>query len=90
MSNEYEPNDACGCPRCVANRLMGAAVLVTLGVLFLVSKFTFYGFLWPVLLIVIGVVLLAQRNAPIDGHVQRSETAAAGRIPAAGNEANHG
>jgi hypothetical protein len=78
MSADYRPNEACRCARCVANRVMGPAVLVTLGVLFLLSQFHYVGFgrTWPVLLIVIGAVLLAQRNAPLEGHVQAGQARA--------------
>lgn len=40
--------------------LMGPVVLITIGVLFLMDRFWNYGFhqLWPVLLIVIGLVKL--------------------------------
>lgn len=78
MSADYRPNQTCRCPRCVANRLMAPVVLVTLGVLFLISKFHYvsFGRTWPVLLIVIGAVLLAQRNAPLGGHVQAGQAQA--------------
>ena len=48
--------------------LMGPAILITLGIVFLVGRHN--GMLIPAaILIVIGVVKLAQANAPIDGHV---------------------
>jgi hypothetical protein len=52
--------------------LLGPVVLVTLGVLFLIGQLHLgYGFrqLWPVLLVVIGVVKLAQAMASGEGHV---------------------
>jgi hypothetical protein len=51
---------------------MGPAILVTLGVLLLLSEMHVIGFdyTWPVLLIVIGVVKVLQGNASAYGHVQ--------------------
>jgi hypothetical protein len=60
----------CRCERCRTRKLMGPAVLVTLGVLFLldsVSRVEFHR-TWPALLLVIGVVKLMQSNASSDGH----------------------
>jgi hypothetical protein len=50
--------------------MMGPAVLVTLGTLFLIGEFSSFEFhrSWPVLFLVIGIVMLLQRTAPIDGH----------------------
>jgi hypothetical protein len=49
---------------------MGPAVLVTLGVLFLLDSVSRVGFgkTWPAILLVIGVVKLMQSNASLDGH----------------------
>ena len=61
----------CRCGRCSVSGLMGPVVLITIGVLFLVDKMsTGYGFgeLWPVLLIVIGLVKVASAMASTDGH----------------------
>jgi hypothetical protein len=51
---------------------VGAAILVTLGILFLVQEYEYVSFdkTWPVLLIVIGLFLLAGHNASMEGHVQ--------------------
>jgi hypothetical protein len=51
---------------------MGAAVLITLGVLFLLDEVSSVGFdkTFPALLIVIGVVIFLGRSASIEGHVQ--------------------
>jgi hypothetical protein len=46
---------------------MGPAVLITLGVLFMLQNFS-HGFQWPVLLIVIGVVKILQYSASTEGH----------------------
>jgi hypothetical protein len=52
---------------------MGPAILVTLGVLLLMSEMHVVGFdyTWPVLLIVIGVVKVLQGNASTYGHAQQ-------------------
>jgi hypothetical protein len=51
---------------------MGPAVLITVGVLFLLEQLHVmsFGRSFPILLIVIGVVKIAQRSAPETGHVQ--------------------
>ena len=66
----YVPNRACGCTRCRTRGLMAPAILVTLGVLMLLSEFDVlrFHYTWPVLLIVIGVVKVLASNAPITGH----------------------
>lgn len=61
----------CRCPRCTVGGLMAPVVLITLGVLFLIGRMGFdYGFkeLWPVLLVVIGLVKLAEAMASTEGH----------------------
>ena len=62
----------CKCKRCVISGLMGPAVLISIGVLFLVGRLG-YGFsfvrLWPALLIVIGGVKLAEALASTEGHI---------------------
>ncbi len=62
---------SCRCQRCRTRKLMAPAILVTLGVLFLldnVSRVDF-GRTWPAILLVIGVVKLAQSNASAEGHI---------------------
>lgn len=62
---------ACDCPRCCRRGLMGPVILITLGVLFLIGEFVRrldFGDLWPVLLIVIGVMKLLEYSAPLTGH----------------------
>ena len=61
----------CRCARCTCSGMMGPVVLITIGVLFLVGKMRFgYGFidLWPILLIVIGVVKVLSAMASTEGH----------------------
>jgi hypothetical protein len=50
---------------------MGAVVLITLGVLFLLDKNTHFHFHqnFPILLLVIGAVLLVSRTGSTEGHV---------------------
>jgi hypothetical protein len=62
----------CRCPRCTIRGLMGPAVLITIGVLFLLHEvrgdmFDF-GNTYPFILIVIGAVMLASSMAPMTGH----------------------
>ena len=60
----------CRCERCRTRKLMGPAILVTLGVLFLldsVSRVEFHR-TWPAILLVVGVVKLMQSNASAEGH----------------------
>ncbi len=61
----------CKCQRCVVCGLMGPVVLITIGVLFLLGRLSWgysFGKLWPVLLIVIGAVKLAEALASTEGH----------------------
>ncbi len=71
----FYSNPRCRCGRCRMSGMMGPAVLITLGVLFLIQQ-THWGWewgfhrTWPVLLIVIGLVKVLQYTAPIEGHVR--------------------
>jgi hypothetical protein len=60
----------CNCPHCRVRGLMGPVILITIGVLFLLGEYTRYGLLelWPVLLLVSGLVILAQSMASREGH----------------------
>ena len=60
------------CDRCRYRGLMGPAVLVTLGTLFLLESYDLISFhrTWPLLLVVIGVVKVLQGNASTAGHVE--------------------
>lgn len=68
----YIRNRNCHCVRCRAHGLMGAAVLITLGVLFLMDSYQVIRFdqSLPVLLLVIGGVLLVSRTGSTEGHIQ--------------------
>jgi hypothetical protein len=63
----------CKCARCTCRALMGPAVLITIGVLFLLgqvrSDLGFFEKTWPILLLVIGAVKLAEALASPEGHV---------------------
>lgn len=72
----YRYNPHCACPRCRAHGYMGPAVLITLGVLFLLSETGHTYWLnfdrtWPALLIVIGLVSFLKHGASTQGHVSR-------------------
>jgi hypothetical protein len=51
---------------------MGPAVLITVGLLFLLEQLHVmsFGRSFPILLIVIGLIKIAQRSAPDMGHIQ--------------------
>lgn len=68
----YVKNPNCSCPRCRASRLFGPAMLITVGVLFLVDQNSYLGFdrSWPVILLVAGLFSYLSRAASLDGHVQ--------------------
>ncbi|MFZ0410135.1 MAG: DUF5668 domain-containing protein [Candidatus Acidiferrales bacterium] len=66
-------NAGCGCGNCRVHGLMGPLTLITVGVIFLLGQYTQYGFsfLWPLLLIVPGIVMVVQALASKEGHVGR-------------------
>jgi LiaI-LiaF-like transmembrane region len=69
-------NPRCRCPRCTIRALVGPAVIVTVGVLFLLQQmrggYFDFGNTYPVILVVIGAILLASSLAPMDGHINPS------------------
>ena len=71
MSSFYLPNRTCSCSRCRMRGFLGPVVLITLGVLFLLSEFTHWHFhqTWPILLIAIGLVKVLGSSADMSGHV---------------------
>jgi len=73
----------CQCSRCRSGRLMGPAVLVTLGFLFFFETLGRVGFgrTWPILLLVIGGVKLFQNSASTDGHVPPPSAGPPGNLP---------
>jgi LiaI-LiaF-like transmembrane region len=67
----YIRNKNCPCLRCRTHNMMGAAILITLGVLFLLENYAVVPFerSFPVLLLVIGAILLISRTGSMEGHV---------------------
>jgi len=65
-------NQRCRCAHCRLHAVMGPVILITVGVLFLFGEYTRFGFrdLWPILLIVIGVVSVCQSMASREGHIE--------------------
>jgi hypothetical protein len=72
--DSYRSNRNCGCLRCRFRGILGAVVLMTVGVLFLLENFHVsnldFEHTWPLILIAVGVVLMLQRSASTEGHVQ--------------------
>jgi len=77
MSNRVR----CNCRRCTIRGLLGPAVLITLGVLFLLDQmrggYFSFGNTFPVILIVIGAILLAASLSSSEGHMN-------GQLPPSG------
>ena len=70
----YSYNPHCSCSRCRAHGYMGPAVLITLGVLFLLDqtvhiRWMDFGSTWPALLIVIGLILFLEHSSPATSHI---------------------
>ena len=82
--DNYQPNQTCYCTRCRSRGLMGPAVLITLGVLFMLSEFGVVRFhnTWPILLIVIGLVKVLAGNLDTKGHMDVIAPAPPGAPPA--------
>jgi hypothetical protein len=61
----------CRCARCRIRALTGPVMLIAIGGIFLAGEYTPYGFaqLWPILLVVPGILLLAQSAASNEGHI---------------------
>jgi hypothetical protein len=69
----------CGCERCKSRGIMGPAILLTLGVLFLVAEvvpFAGFSHTWPAVLIVVGLVKVFQGNASTAGHIRSGPSTA--------------
>ena len=81
MSNQVR----CNCQRCAIRSLTGPAVLITVGVLFLLHQlhggFFHFGNTWPLILVVIGLLHLASALAPRDGHVEAQTSTAVPGVP---------
>ncbi|MGA2299138.1 MAG: DUF5668 domain-containing protein [Candidatus Acidiferrum sp.] len=81
MSNQVR----CNCQRCAIRSLTGPAVLITVGVLFLLHQlhggYFDFGNTWPVILVVIGLLHLASALAPRDGHIEAQTSTAVPGVP---------
>ena len=79
----------CHCARCTIRGLMGPAVVITIGLLFLLQEMRggYLGFdnTYPLILVVIGAILLGSSLAPSEGHV--SEVAPPQAPPTPGSPA---
>jgi len=68
----------CRCQSCTIRGLTGPAVVITLGVLFLLHQVHggrfYFGNTWPVILVVMGILLLASSMAPREGHIEPPTT----------------
>jgi hypothetical protein len=64
----------CQCARCRTRRIMGPAMLLTIGSLFLLENLHVanFGRTWPVILLVVGGVKLLQGSASGEGHIPPS------------------
>lgn len=66
----------CACRRCTTRSLMGPAVIITVGVLFLLDQMRggYFSFsnTWPVILLVIGAINLVCALASTEGHISGS------------------
>lgn len=64
-------DQVCTCDRCKMRHIMWPALMVTIGVLFLMDNLHGPGFehTWPLILLVIGAVKLLQSNASDAGHI---------------------
>jgi hypothetical protein len=81
MSNQVR----CHCQSCAIRSLTGPAVLITVGVLFLLHQlhggYFDFGNTWPVILVVIGLLHLASAFAPRDGHIEAQTSTAVPGVP---------
>lgn len=63
----------CRCARCVCRGLIWPAILITLGVLFLLDQwhgdYLSIRYTWPVILIAIGALKLTESTASTSGHI---------------------
>jgi hypothetical protein len=68
LLGNYRPD--CVCERCRTRKLMGPAMLVTVGVILLLDEVSHISWdkTWPAILLMVGVVKLMQSNASWSGH----------------------
>ena len=64
------PRTVCHCAYCRIRSLFGPVMIITVGVLFLLAQYSRWSFgeLWPFLLIVAGLMKVAEAMAPREGH----------------------
>ena len=65
----------CTCARCRMRGLMAPVMLITIGALFLIGQFSgryTFAELWPVILIVAGLVKVLESTASTEGHIEPS------------------
>jgi len=69
MADDNKPH--CPCARCRIRSIMGPLMMITVGAIFLLSEYTHYGIdqLWPLFLIVPGIIMLVQSLASREGHI---------------------
>ncbi|OLC96265.1 MAG: hypothetical protein DMG35_06390 [Acidobacteria bacterium] len=80
----------CTCRRCTIRGLMGPAIIITVGVLFLLDQMRggYFSFnnTFPIILIVIGAIQLASALSSTEGHIYGSvPPAAPGATPPSQN-----
>ena len=70
MSNRV----GCRCQCCTIRGLTGPAVVITIGILFLLHQVHgghfYFGNTWPAILVVMGILLLASSMASREGHIE--------------------
>ena len=83
MASGANLSRGCPCDRCSMRGLMGPAILVTLGALFLLDNWSRISFhqTWPLILVVIGVIKVLQSNASTAGHRDSLPPATTGAAP---------
>jgi hypothetical protein len=72
VQNAFASVVSCQCARCRTRRLMGPAIIFTIGVLFLLQNLDVanlhFDRTWPVILLVVGAMKLLQSSASLEGH----------------------
>ncbi|HTZ32899.1 MAG TPA: DUF5668 domain-containing protein [Methylomirabilota bacterium] len=68
----------CRCQSCMIRSLTGPAIVITIGLLFLLhqvhGRYLYFGNTWPILLLVIGILQLGAALASREGHVDPAAT----------------